>query len=93
MKKSVMKASLLLAKNLWRDFEKLNDNPGMRRLGRKFEYVALSLDTDGSELQEGSFEILYTRTVGEQKSKRTIFRFLIRNCGREIQWDEAFITI
>lgn len=88
-----MKASLRLAKNLWRDFEELNNDTGMRRQGRKFEYVALSLDTDGSKLQEGSFEILYTRTVGEQKSERKIFRFLIRNCGREIQWDEAFVTI
>lgn len=93
MKKSVMKASLRLAKNLWRDFEELNDDPEMRTNGRQFKYVALYLDTDGSELQEGSFEILYTRTVGEQKSERKIFRFLIRDCRREIQWDEAFVTI
>lgn len=93
MKISVLKANKSKAENLWKVFQKMNSQMDSKIHGIEFIRKELTEDNNGSKVLKGSFEILYTKTVDGKKKERVIFRFLIHEIGKEIQWDEKCITM
>ena len=93
MKTSVLKANEELALKCWIDFKAINKKEDWKNHGVEFKKKDLTEDKDGTPLKKGSFEIRFTRIVDGVRKGRAVFRFLKKNCGNEIQWDEKFVTI
>lgn len=92
MKSSVLKANEKLAKDLIANFRDMNTRPEYKRAG--VEFWKKDIETYNDEvLKSGSFEIRLIKMVDGRRKGKTIFRFLKKEIGNEIQWNENFITI
>lgn len=92
-KKSVLKANEEEALKLWSSFQVLNNKEDWKVNGVEFRKKDILTDTDGVRLKPGSFEIRYTKIIDGVRKGKAIFRFLKREIGNEIQWNEKFVTI
>lgn len=93
LKKSVLKANEKEALKLWSTFQALNNKEDWKANGVEFRKKDILTDTDGAHLKTGSFEIRYTKVIDGVRKGKAIFRFLKREIGNEIQWNEKFVTI
>lgn len=93
LKRSVLKANEQAALKCWEHFQTLNNKEDWKNNGVEFRKKELTEDKDGTPLKKGSFEIRYTRLVDGVRKGKAVFRFLRRNAGNEIQWNENFVTI
>lgn len=93
MKTSILKADQAAALKCWDDFKALNEEEDWKSNGVEFRKKEITEDKDGTLLKKGSFEIRYTKMIDGVRKGKVIFRFLIREFDKEIQWDEKFVTI
>lgn len=93
LKSSVLKANEKLALSLWADFQVLNEAKEWKENGVEFRKKDILQDTDGTKLKKGSFEIRYTKMIDGKRKGKAIFRFLKKDFGNKIQWNEKFVTI
>lgn len=93
METSVLKANEESAIRCWIDFKALNEKEDWKSHGVEFRKKDLTEDKDGAPLKKGSFEIHYTQLFYGVRKGKAVFRFLKKNCGNEVQWDEKFVTI
>lgn len=92
MKASVLKANETAALKCWEDFKAMNEKPDWKNNGVEFRKKDIA-EIEGVSFKKGSFEIRYTKMVDGVRKGRTIFRFLKKEIGNEVQWDERFVTI
>ncbi len=93
LKRSVLKANEEAAIKLWQNFQSLNNDENWKNNGVEFRKKDILSDADGANLKTGSFEIRYTKVIDGVRKGKAIFRFLKREIGNEIQWNEKFVTI
>lgn len=93
LKTSVLKANEELAIRCWIDFKALNEKEDWKSNNVEFRKKDLTEDKDGTPLKKGSFEIRFTKVIDGVRKGKAVFRFLKREPGNVIQWDERFVTI
>lgn len=91
MQTSIWKSNEKAARRLANEFLKLNDQEASR--GRKFIVIEKQRnEKTGEEYLPGSFIIRYVR-LEDEKMGVTIFRYIKKEIGSRIEWDEKFCTI